>query len=223
MDEERRAAPGCRGRVWRPAHEQLVLTAAGAARRGHPSRARLRAPGEAYRPSSVATPPPTAWSAMSAKVRIAAPFVDVDDLAELYLLALAAPAGSLYYATVGASVKVKDLARAAARGRARRSNRFPSMRPGGKSAEWPTPPPLHQVISSEKAPTRVGLEARPQVCPGNPGGSNEREPAGGTSAGRVEIGQCPAPGLGLLHRTSRRGDGPAEGQLRHPRDIVDRR
>jgi nucleoside-diphosphate-sugar epimerase len=44
------------------------------------------------------------------------PFVHVDDLADLYVLALGAPAGSLYFAAAGASVKVKDLARAAAHG-----------------------------------------------------------------------------------------------------------
>jgi nucleoside-diphosphate-sugar epimerase len=45
------------------------------------------------------------------------PFVHVDDLADLYLLALEhAPAGALYFAAAGPSLPVAEIARAAARG-----------------------------------------------------------------------------------------------------------
>ena len=44
------------------------------------------------------------------------PCVHVDDLADLYALALQAPAGSIYFASAGPSVAVEDIARAAAAG-----------------------------------------------------------------------------------------------------------
>src|SRR5262249_52030878 len=42
------------------------------------------------------------------------PFVHVEDLADLYVLALGAPGGSLYFASAGPAIAVKDVARAAA-------------------------------------------------------------------------------------------------------------
>ena len=82
------------------------------------------------------------------------PFVHVDDLADLYVLALNARAGSLYFAAVGASVTVKDVARAAAHGapvvavpleEARRTM--------GPMADAVT---LDQVIRSQKAQRELG-------------------------------------------------------------------
>ena len=42
------------------------------------------------------------------------PFVHVDDLADLYVLALQAPAGSVYFASAGPALPVREVARAAA-------------------------------------------------------------------------------------------------------------
>jgi len=44
------------------------------------------------------------------------PLVDVDDLADLYVLALGAPAGSLYFAAVGPSIAVREIAAAKSNG-----------------------------------------------------------------------------------------------------------
>jgi len=82
------------------------------------------------------------------------PFVDIDDLADLYLLAMGAAAGSLYHAADGPSVKVKELARAAARGA--RVESIPleeARRQMGEMADVVT---IHQSISSEKARRELG-------------------------------------------------------------------
>jgi nucleoside-diphosphate-sugar epimerase len=98
--------------AWRPAHEQLVLEAQG--------------------PRGVVIRPAVVYGraggivgefqkqGREGVVRYVGsgenrwPFVHVEDLAALYVLALQAPAGSLYFASVGPSIAVKDVARAAA-------------------------------------------------------------------------------------------------------------
>ena len=86
------------------------------------------------------------------------PFVYVDDLADLYVLALDAPAGSLYFAAVGPSVKVKDVARAAARGAAIAGVPVEeARRTVGPLADALT---LDQVIRSRKAEQELGWKPK---------------------------------------------------------------
>jgi nucleoside-diphosphate-sugar epimerase len=98
--------------AWRPDHEELALQSGGIVIRAARVHGRGGGAGRIFRQSAIA----------EGAVRIAGggenrwPFVDVDDLADLYVLALNAPAGSLYHASAGASVRVIDLARAAAKG-----------------------------------------------------------------------------------------------------------
>jgi nucleoside-diphosphate-sugar epimerase len=99
---------------WRPPHEQLVLRAKGV--RGiviRPGMVYGRGGGlvgQLFRPDEqgvvhyVGTGE-NRWS-----------FVHVEDLADLYLLALRAPAGSLYFAVAGPAVPVPIVAQAAAHG-----------------------------------------------------------------------------------------------------------
>jgi nucleoside-diphosphate-sugar epimerase len=100
--------------AWRPQHEQLVLHAAGV--RGiviRPGMVYGRGSGflgQLFRPDEhgvvhyVGTGE-NRWS-----------FVHVDDLADLYVLALNAPAGSVYFAAAGPAVAVPMVAQAAAQG-----------------------------------------------------------------------------------------------------------
>lgn len=100
--------------AWRPAHEQLVLHAPGVRGivirpamvygRGSGFVGRLFQPDERGVVHYVGTGE-NRWS-----------FVHVDDLADLYVLALNAPAGSLYFAASGPAVAVPVVAQAAAHG-----------------------------------------------------------------------------------------------------------
>jgi len=84
------------------------------------------------------------------------PFVHVEDLADLYILALQAPSGSLYFASSGAAIPVKEVAHAAtARTGARiESIPIPEARlTMGPMADALT---LDQMISSRKAMQELG-------------------------------------------------------------------
>jgi nucleoside-diphosphate-sugar epimerase len=100
--------------AWRPSHEQSVLKAEGV-------RGIVIRPGMVYGRSggflaSLFVP------GRNGAVRIVGSgenrwsFVHVDDLADLYVLALQAPTASLYFATAGPAVPVAELAKAAALG-----------------------------------------------------------------------------------------------------------
>lgn len=93
------------------------------------------------------------------------PFVDVDDLAQLYVLALEkAPPGSLYHAAHGPSYRVAEVAEAASIGGGAK----------GKTQSWPLEEArktmhafadalvLDQQISSEKAKKELGWSPRAQ-------------------------------------------------------------
>ncbi|MBZ5729237.1 MAG: NAD-dependent epimerase/dehydratase family protein [Acidobacteriia bacterium] len=85
------------------------------------------------------------------------PFVHVDDLADLYILALAAGAGSLYFASAGPSLPVKDVAHAAAAAAAgARVEAIPldiARRTLGPMADALT---LDQLVSAQKAVRELG-------------------------------------------------------------------
>jgi nucleoside-diphosphate-sugar epimerase len=100
--------------AWRPAHERLVLTAAGVR-------------GVVIRPAMVygrggGIVGSWAGDAKKGAVRFVGtgenrwPFVHVDDLADLYVLALGAAPGSLYFAADGPSIPVREIAQRAAGG-----------------------------------------------------------------------------------------------------------
>jgi nucleoside-diphosphate-sugar epimerase len=101
--------------AWRPAHEQLVLTAEG-------MRGIVIRPGMVYGREGGIMAGFVRERKSSGVVHYVGsgenrwPCVHVDDLADLYVLALQAPAGGLYFASAGPSVAVKDIARAAAAG-----------------------------------------------------------------------------------------------------------
>lgn len=139
--------------AWRPANEQLVLNAAGP----H---------GIVIRPAMVygrggGFPGDFARQAREqGVVRYVGsgdnrwPLVHVDDLADLYVLALEARAGSLYFASTGPSLPVKEVAHAAAAGA--RVEAIPleeARRVMGPMADALT---LDQVISAQKAVRELG-------------------------------------------------------------------
>jgi len=101
--------------AWRPVHEQIVLHAQGA-------RGVVVRPAMVYGRGGGVVGDLVRQAREQGVVRIAGtgqnrwPFVHVDDLADLYVLALGAPAGSLYFASAGPSIAVRDVARAAAHG-----------------------------------------------------------------------------------------------------------
>jgi nucleoside-diphosphate-sugar epimerase len=101
--------------TWRPAHEQLVLTAEG-------MRGIVIRPGMVYGRGGGMMAAFIRERKESGVVHYVGsgenrwPCVHVDDLADFYVLALQAPAGGLYFASAGPSVAVKDIARAAAGG-----------------------------------------------------------------------------------------------------------
>jgi nucleoside-diphosphate-sugar epimerase len=100
--------------AWRPPHEQLVLNAKGVRGivirpgmvygRGGGLVGRLFRPDECGVVHYIGTGE-NRWS-----------FIHVDDLADLYVLALQAPAGSLYFAVAGPAVAISVVAQAAAHG-----------------------------------------------------------------------------------------------------------
>jgi nucleoside-diphosphate-sugar epimerase len=82
------------------------------------------------------------------------PFVHVDDLADLYVLALGAVAGSLYFASAGPSIPVKDAAHAAANGAPVKSIPLEEARRAlGPVADALV---LDQIVSSRKAIRELG-------------------------------------------------------------------
>jgi nucleoside-diphosphate-sugar epimerase len=103
--------------AWRPAVEQLVLRAQGA-------RGVVIRPAMVYGRGGGFTGDFARQARKQGAVRFVGtgenrwPFVHVDDLADLYVLALGAPAGALYFASAGPSIPVKEVARAASHGAA---------------------------------------------------------------------------------------------------------
>lgn len=140
--------------AWRPAHEQLVLQAQGPRgvvirpavvyghgggivggfqRQGREGVVRYVGSGE------------NRW-----------PFIHVDDLAGLYVLALQAPAGSLYFASAGRSIPVRDVALASAAPAGARVESIPleeARRTMGPVADALC---LDQRISARKAMQELG-------------------------------------------------------------------
>jgi nucleoside-diphosphate-sugar epimerase len=101
--------------AWRPEHERMVLQAHGV--RGIVIRpavvyGRQRGLLGAMRRSAVEH----GWVEVVGNGDNRWPLVHVDDLADLYVLALNGKAGSLYHASAGDSVSVRELAAAAAQG-----------------------------------------------------------------------------------------------------------
>jgi nucleoside-diphosphate-sugar epimerase len=140
--------------AWRPAHEQLVLTTQG--------------------PRGVVIRPAVVYGrgggiiggfqkeAREGVVRYVGagqnrwPFVHVDDLADLYVLALQAPAGSLYFASAGPSIAVREVAEAAAAAAGARAESLPLE--AARAAMGPVADALclDQSISSRKAMQELG-------------------------------------------------------------------
>lgn len=142
--------------AWRPVHENLVLHAAGV--RGIVIRpAMVFGRGGGF----------VALFAAAAKKGLVQfvgtgenrwPFVHVDDLADLYVRALGAPAGSLYFASAGAPVPVRQVAQRAARGA--RVEAIPleeARKTMGPLADALT---LDQLISARKAERELGWMPR---------------------------------------------------------------
>jgi len=82
--------------------------------------------------------------------------IHVDDLARLYLLALAKPAGALYHATDGSAFRVREIA-AAANGRAVSWPLEDARQTLGAYADALV---LDQLVSSEKARSALGWKPR---------------------------------------------------------------
>jgi nucleoside-diphosphate-sugar epimerase len=150
--------------AWRPAHEQLVLRAQGPR-------------GVVIRPAIVygrggGFVADFARQARERKViRIVGtganrwPFVHVDDLADLYVLALSAVAGSLYYAAAGPSIPVKEVARAVGHGAAIESIPLEDARRAlGPVADALV---LDQIISSRRAARELGWSPKRKPLDGS--------------------------------------------------------
>jgi nucleoside-diphosphate-sugar epimerase len=139
--------------AWRPAVEQLVLKAQGP--RGvviRPAMVYGRGGGFAGSFGDQVRQKGTLRIVGSGENRW--PFVHVDDLADLYVLALPAAAGSLYFASAGSSIPVKELARKAAHGAPVESIPLEDARRAmGPVADALV---LDQVISSRKAARELG-------------------------------------------------------------------
>jgi nucleoside-diphosphate-sugar epimerase len=115
--------------AWRPAVEQLVFDAA-----AHGVRSVVIRPGDVYGRGGGMIADMVAQGREKGTVSYVGdgenhwPVIHVDDLARLYVLALEkAPAGTLLHATVGSSVRLKDIADAASR----------AAGVAGKTASWP--------------------------------------------------------------------------------------
>ncbi len=151
--------------AWRPAHEQLVLQAQGA-------RGIVIRPAVVYGRGGGIVGDLARQGREAGVVRYVGtgenrwPFVHVEDLAALYVLALQAPAGSLYFAAAGPSFRVRDVANAAGP----RAESIPleeARRTMGLMADALT---LDQSISSRKAMQELGwspkaksvIEERPE-------------------------------------------------------------
>jgi nucleoside-diphosphate-sugar epimerase len=146
--------------AWRPAVEQLVLHAQG-------PRGIVIRPAMVYGRGGGFVGDFARQARERRAVRIVGngenrwPFVHVEDLADLYVLALGAQAGSLYYASAGPSVAVKDVAAAAAHGAPVEGIPVDEARRAlGPVAEALV---LDQLVSSRKAARELGWspKARP--------------------------------------------------------------
>jgi nucleoside-diphosphate-sugar epimerase len=146
--------------AWRPSHEQLVLRADGV-------RGVVIRPAIVYGRNGGFTGS-FAEAAKKGVVQFVGtgenrwPFVHVDDLADLYVLALRAAPGSLYFAANGQSIAVRDVAQKAA-GSAR-VEAIPieeARKTMGPLADAMT---LDQLVSARKAVTELGWAPKaPQV------------------------------------------------------------
>lgn len=142
--------------AWRPVHENLVL-------RAHGVRGIVIRPGMVYGRGGgfVASFTEAAKKGVVQFVGTGEnrwPFVHVDDLAELYVRALGAPAGSLYFAAAGPSVTVRAIAERAANGA--RVEAIPleeARQTMGPLADALT---LDQLVSARKAERELGWTPR---------------------------------------------------------------
>jgi nucleoside-diphosphate-sugar epimerase len=144
--------------AWRPAHEQLVLETQG-------PRGVVIRPAMVYGRGGGITGGMVGGFQRQAREGVVRyvgtgenrwPFVHVDDLADLYVLALQAPAGSLYFASAGPSIAVKDVAQAAASAAGARTESMPieeARRTMGPMADALC---LDQMITSRKAIQELG-------------------------------------------------------------------
>jgi nucleoside-diphosphate-sugar epimerase len=141
--------------AWRPEHEQLVLQAQG-------PRGIVIRPAMVYGRGGGFAGDFQRQARQHGVVRYVGPgdnrwpLVHVDDLAGLYVLALQAPAGSLYFASAGPSMQVQDVARAAAAPFGARVESIPVAEARlslGLMADALT---LDQSISSRKAMRELG-------------------------------------------------------------------
>jgi nucleoside-diphosphate-sugar epimerase len=146
--------------AWRPAHERLVRETPG-------SRGVVIRPAMVYGRGGGFVGDFVRQAREQGVVRIVGtganrwPFVHVDDLADLYVLALSAPAGSLYFASAGPSVPVAEVARAAAAGAPVESIPPDEARRGmGPLVDGLL---LDQLVSSRKAMRELGW--RPTARP----------------------------------------------------------
>jgi nucleoside-diphosphate-sugar epimerase len=135
--------------AWRPSHEKLAMEAGGTVLR--PAMVYGRGGGFVAGFAS---------AARSGAVQVVGsgenrwPLVHVDDLADLYVLALKAKPGSLYFASAGPSVPVKQVAQQAARGaRVEFISLEEARKTMGPLADALT---LDQLISSRKAMEELG-------------------------------------------------------------------
>jgi nucleoside-diphosphate-sugar epimerase len=142
--------------AWRPVHENLVLHAEGV--RGVVIRpAMVYGRGGGFAASF-------AEAAKNGVVRFVGtgenrwPFVHVDDLADLYVRALGAPAGSLYFASAGPSVPVREVAKSAARGA--RVEAMPIEEARQTMGALADALVLDQLISARKAEQELGWAPR---------------------------------------------------------------
>ena len=100
--------------AWRPPHEQLVLNAKGV--RGIVIRPGMVYGGSGGLVETLFRPDERGVVHYIGTGENRWSFVHVDDLADLYLLALNAPAGSVYFAASGPAIPVSVVAQAAAKG-----------------------------------------------------------------------------------------------------------
>jgi nucleoside-diphosphate-sugar epimerase len=140
--------------AWRPAHEQLVLQSPGP--RGVVIRpAMVYGRGGGFAGDFLR-------QGREGVVRYVGagdnrwPFVHVEDLADLYILALQAPSGSLYFASSGAAIPVKEVAQAAAARTGARVESIPLPEARLTIGPMADAMILDQMISSRKAMQELG-------------------------------------------------------------------
>ncbi|HEX8274033.1 MAG TPA: NAD-dependent epimerase/dehydratase family protein [Longimicrobiaceae bacterium] len=88
------------------------------------------------------------------------PLVHVDDLAELYVLALGAPPGTLLNASAGPSVPARELAEAAAAANGARAEPWPLEAARATLGAYADALALDQQVSAERARRLLGWEPR---------------------------------------------------------------